>query len=117
MARTNVHNNNNTNINNNNNMSTRNSNVSGPQATVVVRSNTPSSCPSGGAVNQISHNNYNNCDVVRNAGNAPISNQPKTNVMNGPKQLPQLVNGAKHNHLDNHYDAVKVCIKIVAFIE
>lgn len=95
---------------NTNNVNTpRNNNAAAvPQATVVVRSNTPSS---GAAINQTNHNNYNNCDVLRNPSNAPASNQAKINVMNGPKQLPQLLNGAKHNHLDNHYDAVKVRIR------
>ncbi|XP_065213396.1 WD repeat-containing protein 47 isoform X2 [Planococcus citri] len=98
MARTNTNNAHNAAKNNNNAV------ASVPQATVVVRSNTPSSAA---AINQTPHNNYNNCDVVRNATNVANSNQTKINVMNGPKQLPQIVNGAKHNHLDNHYDSVK----------
>lgn len=99
MARTNTNNVHNTAKNNN-------AVASVPQATVVVRSNTPATAS---AINQTAHSNYNNCDVLRNATNAASSNQIKNNAMNGPKQLPQIVNGAKHNHLDNHYDSVKVC--------
>lgn len=68
--------------------------------------------PSAGAVRvtnatgstAANQNNHNNMDISSRTS----TNQPRSSIINGPKQLPLAANGAKHNHLNNHYDETKV---------
>ena len=63
--------------------------------------------PSQSAGNISGANIYGGGDVR----NSSSSNQtPRTNVMNGPKQLPPTTNGTKHNHIENHVNEPKVSV-------